>query len=236
VHRIKQIMAKETKDRTEEQLEAFEQTLTKTEKYIEENRNSLMIIVLAIVLIFGGYYAYSGLYLKPKATKAQTAMFGAENYFKNDSFELALNGDSERDIAGFIEIIEEFGNTPAGNVANYYAGISFLRMGEFEEALTYLSNYSTDSKILEPMAKGAMGDANAELGNNEEALNLYIQAASSNTNDFTSPIYLMKAGNLCEVMGNTDAAIAHYENLMDNYKNSTEGRQAEKLLARLGKF
>ncbi len=229
-------MAEEKKDRTEDQLEALEQTLTKTEMYIEENRNSLMIIVLAIVLIFGGYYAYDGLFLKPKAAKAQTAMFAAENYFKKDSFELALNGNSEKETAGFIEIIEDYGNTPAGNIANYYAGISYLRMGEFEEALSYLSDYSTDSKILAPMAKGAMGDANAELGNNDEALNLYIQAATSSDNNFTAPIYIMKAGNLCEIMGNKDAAIAHYENLKENYKNSTEGRQAEKLLARLGKF
>ncbi len=229
-------MAEEKKDRTEEQLEAIENTLTKTELYIEENRNSLMIVVLAIVLIFGGYYAYSGLYLKPKAAKAQTAMFAAENYFKKDSFALALHGDDVKETIGFLDIIEEFGNTPAGNVANYYAGISYLRMDEFGKAIEYLSVYSTDSKILAPMAKGAMGDAYAELGQDKDALDHYLLAAASDDNDFTAPIYLMKAGNLCETMGNPEAAIAHYENLKDNYKNSTEGKLAEKLLARLGKF
>ncbi len=229
-------MAEEKKISTEEKLEAFEQTLTKTEMYIEENRNSLMVIVLAIVLIFGGYYAYEGLYLKPKAVEAQNAMYAAEIEFKNDAFEVALNGNSENGTAGFIEIIEEFGSTPAGNLANYYAGLSYLRMGEFEEALTYLSDYSTESEILAPMVKGAMGDANAELGNNEDALNLYIEASKLSNNEFTAPLFIMKAGNLCEAMGNKDAAIAHYENLKNNHKNSTEGKQAEKFLARLGKF
>lgn len=226
-------MADERKDRTEEQLEAFEQTLTKTEMYIEENRNSLMIIVLAIVLIFGGYYAYKGLYLKPQAEKAQNAMYTAENYFKMDSLELALNGNGQN--YGFIDIADEYSNTPAGNLANYYAGICYLRTKEYQLALDYLSKFDSESKILTPMANGAMGDANAELGNNEEALSLYVKA-SQIENKFTSPIYLMKAGNICEVLGKKEDAIKHYENIQDNYKGTREAGQAEKLLARLGKF
>jgi tetratricopeptide (TPR) repeat protein len=121
-------------------------------------------------------------------------MAGAQNYFQKDSFNLALNGDGN--YSGFLDIIDDYGRTKPGKLARYYAGISYLHLGKYKEAIEYLEDFKTDDPLLQPVKIGATGDAYAELGNKEKALKLYLEAADENKNTFTTPIYYLKAGRL----------------------------------------
>ena len=87
--------------------------------------------------------------------------------------------------------------------------------------------------MLGPVAKGATGDAYAELGNKEKAAKLYVEAAEFNPNSFTSPIYYLKAGKMYEVLGNKEKALAVYQIIKDKYAESNEGRTIDKYIARL---
>ncbi|MGB0868525.1 MAG: tetratricopeptide repeat protein [Flavobacteriales bacterium] len=219
---------------TEEKLQSLEQSLTKTEMYIEENKNSLMVIVLAVIVLFGGYYAYQGLVVKPKAIDAQNAIFTAEDYFKNGKFELALNGDGQDD--GFIAIAEDYSGTPAGNLANAYAGLAYAKQGDFTNAIDYLENYSSKSLSIAPMVKSALASAYAETGELEKALSTYEEAAKMNDNKFTSPVILTKAAVIADKLGNAEKAKSLYQKVADNYKNSNEGQNALKMLAKYGVY
>lgn len=218
----------------QDQFEAVENALSKTEHYIEENQKSLTIIVMAIIIIVGGYLGYKRFVMSPKEKEAQSQMWMAEQYFARDSFNLALNGDGN--YLGFLDIIEEYGITKSANLANYYAGISYLHLGEFETAIEYLKQFESDDKMVAPVAYGAIGDAYVELEDLDEALIFYKKAVNSSENEFTTPIYLMKVGFVHEQNGDYDKALEAYKRIEKEFPNTAEGRQIEKYIARVEVF
>jgi TolA-binding protein len=132
-----------------------------------------------------------------------------------------------------LDIIDNYGRTPAGNLAKYYAGISYLHLGKYKEAISYLEDFKTGDLLLKPVATGAIGDAYAEQGNKEKAAKYYADAAEINTNAFTTPIYLLKLGRMYEQLGNKEKALATYQTIKEKYGDSNEGRLVEKYIARL---
>ena len=203
---------------------------SKTETYIEENQKSLTIIIGVIVVIIGGYFAYKKLYVDPLEEEAQSQMFVAERYFEQDSLNLAINGDGN--YLGFLDILDEYSVTPSGNLANYYLGICYLRQGKYEEAIEYLSSFGQDDKMVSSVATGAIGDAYMELGETKTAASYYMDASNESKNDFTAPIYLMKAAMAYEELGNYRKAVGIYESIKKNYPDTKEGLEVEKYLAR----
>lgn len=139
------------KEQTEPQvsLEDVEVVLTKAEKFIEDNQRILIIVAAAIIIIIGGFFLYKKVYLANKEDEAQKQMFVAEQYFEKDSFNLALNGNGS--YPGFLEIIDDYGITKSANLAHYYAGISFLRTGKYEDAVAQLKKFSTNDLLIAPL-------------------------------------------------------------------------------------
>lgn len=223
-------MAKK-KAQQEDNLQELESALTKTEHFIEENQKVITYIVGAIVVIVVVFLGFKKFYLQPKEKEAQSQMFMAQNYFEKDSFNLALNGDGN--YLGFLDIIDDYGITKAANLANYYTGISYLHLGQYEDAIHYLKKFKTDDLLLEPIKEGAIGDASLELGETDEALKLYKKAYSLNDNELTTPVYMMKAANLLETMDELEEALSLYQKIKEDYPNSVEGRNAERYISRV---
>jgi tetratricopeptide (TPR) repeat protein len=214
----------------ENNLENVEHALGRTERFIEENQKNITIFILAIIIVVGGYWAYKKLYMEPRNAEAQQSIFHAQNYFSNDEFETALDGDGMS--PGFLEIIDDYGNTQAGRLSKYYAGISYLHLGEFELAIDYLKGFKTNNEELETIANGAIGDAYIELEDQEEALKWYTKATKSE-NEITAPFYLLKKGILLEEMGNDPEALEAYQLIKDQYEESAEARQIDKYITRI---
>ena len=223
-------MAKEQDTKVGKNIHAVEEALSKTEHFIEKNQKIILYVVGALVVLIGGYMAFKKFYLGPKEKEAQSQMFWAEKYFEKDSLNLALNGDGN--YLGFIDIIDEYGMTKSADLAHYYAGMCYLKKGQFEEAIDYLEDFDSDDQIVCSMAKGALGDAYMELGDNDKALDYYMKAADNNNNLFTTPMFLMKAGWTYEIMGNYAEALKLYERIRKDYYKSYESREIEKYIAR----
>lgn len=224
-------MAKKKKEAgKEEVIVDVEQVYSKTEDFVNENQNVIMGVLGGIIAVVVLFYAYNKVYLGPLEEEAHGQMFMAEQYFQKDSFELALQGDGN--YLGFIDVADEYGNTSAGNLAHYYAGICYLRTGEFEEAISELESFDGAGEIVGAVALGATGDAYMELEDADEALRYYEKAVDANTNDFTTPVYLQKAGLAAEKAGNFDKAIDYYTQVKENYPTTNEGRNAAKYIAR----
>ena len=223
-------MAKEQDTKVGKNIHAVEEALSKTEHFIEKNQKIILYIVGALVVLIGGYMAFKKFYLGPKETEAQSQMFWAEKYFEKDSLNLALNGDGN--YLGFLDIIDEYGMTKSADLAHYYAGMCYLKKGQFEEAIDHLKDFDSDDQIVSSMAKGALGDAYMELGDNDKALDYYMKAADNNNNLFTTPMFLMKAGWTYEIMGNYAEALKLYERIRKDYYKSYESREIEKYIAR----
>jgi tetratricopeptide (TPR) repeat protein len=217
------------KDKDETIVDVVE-VVSKTEKYIDENQKSLTIIIAAVVLLIAMYFMYTKWYVADAELNAQKEMYMAELWFEMDSLDLAINGDMQ--WPGFEEIVDEYSVTPSGNLANYYLGICYLRKGMFEDAIEYLSAFDSDDLMVSSVATGAIGDAYMELGEVKAAVSFYMDAANDNKNDFTSPIYLMKAAAAYEELNNYKKALGVYENIKNNYPDTKEGLEVEKYLER----
>ncbi|MCC6691234.1 MAG: tetratricopeptide repeat protein [Bacteroidia bacterium] len=203
---------------------------SKTEHYIEENKKSLSIIVGAIIALAGIYVAWKYWYVAGEEKEAQKELYAAQTYFEKDSLNKAINGDAQS--IGFEGIVNNYGVTPSGNLAEYYLGISYMKKGEFEKAIEHLKEFDSNDQMVAPVALGAIGDCCIELNKTDEGVSYYLKAAERNKNKFTSPIYLKKAGLAYETLNNYKDALKVYQRIKTDYDNSTEARDIEKYIAR----
>ncbi len=224
-------MSSKKKETHQDQFESVENALSKTEHYIEENQKSLTIIVLAIIIIVGGYLGYKRFVETPKENEAKSQIWMAEQYFARDSFNLALNGDGN--YLGFLDIIEEYGITKCANLAYYYSGISYLHLGQYENAIEFLKQFESDDKMIAPVAYGAIGDAYLELRNPGDALVFYNKAINTSDNNFTTPVYLMKVAFVHKLNGDYKKALEAYKRIEKDFPNTSEGRQVSKYMAQV---
>lgn len=206
------------------------------ESYIRENQKSLMIIGGVAVALVLGFIAYLKFYKQPKEIEAQDNMWKAQYYFEIDSFNLAINGTMDpktgESYPGFLTIADEYSGTQAGHLANYYLGVSYLNLGQFDLAIEALEKTEFSDQIVSALAIGALGDAYMEKGDIETAISKYEEAAEVSKNLFTSPLFLKKAAMALEDMGNHAKALGYYETILTEYEDSDEGRDIEKYIAR----
>ena len=219
-------------DKTEERIVAVEEAFSKTEQFIENNQKIILIIVGVIVLGVLGYFGFKRIYLAPREKEAQSQMFMAEKYFEMDSITKALKGDGN--YLGFLDIIDQFKFTKSANLSHYYAGICYLKKGQFQNAIDQLNKFSSSDELVGPMALGAIGDAYMELNNSDKAIDYYLKAADKRKNELTSPMFLMKAGMAYEIEGKNDLALKTYMRIKNEFARTNEGREVEKYIARLG--
>jgi tetratricopeptide (TPR) repeat protein len=223
-------MAKNKKDENPQTISNVEQTLSRTEHFLEENYKNLLI-GLAIIIALVGLFWLGKLYLSKRNDEAQSQMYQAEMYLQIDSLKLALNGDGN--YLGFLDIAKDYKFTNAGNLALYSAGICYLHLGNYEEAISFLNRYSKKDKVIGSLAIGATGDAYVESGNLEKGIAKYIEAADFAGNSFNTPLFLLKAGEIYELNGKYSEALKIYERIESEYPQSTEGATIEKYIARV---
>lgn len=222
---------KNTKDLTEERFEAVEEALTRSEQIIEKHQKTILSVIGIVVVIVVAYFGFDKYYLQPLEQEAQIEIASAETYFAQDSLNLALNGDAAH--LGFLDIISDYGMTKSANLSHYYAGVCYLKLGQYEDAITYLKGFSANDQVVAPMAMGAIGDAYMELGDTDKAINYYLDAANQKVNEFTSPVFLQKAALAYESKGDFAKALGLHERIKQEFAKTTEGRQADKYIAYL---
>jgi len=211
-------------------LKNVEETLTKTEQFLEQNYKPLLYVLGTIVVLVGLFWL-AKMYLNNRNNEAQSQMFQAEKYLEMDSLSLALYGDGN--YLGFLDIADDYKFTRSGNLARYSAGICFLHLGQYQDAIDMLARYSKKDRMIGSLAIGATGDALVELGDTDKGIDKYLEAAEYAKNAFNTPLFLMKAAELYELNGNYAEALKIYERIRDEYPESTEGSSIEKYIARV---
>lgn len=212
-------MATQNTKQGDERLENVEEALSKTEQWIEDNQKLLWTILIAVLVVAFGVFGVTK-YMNKRNATASAQIFKAQQYFESEQYENALNGDGNN--VGFLDIISDYGSTKTGKLAHYYAGISYMKLGNYQDAIEHLKKYTSNDQILAPMALGAIGDCYMELGDNQNAVSYYAKAARKNPNDFTSPMFLVKEGMTYEIMGNNGKALEAYKLLKKDYPLSNE--------------
>lgn len=224
-------MAK-NKKQSEETIVDVQEVYSRTERYVDENRNTIIIVAALLVVLFAGYFAFTRLYLMPKNEEGMNLLWKAEYWYEIDSLDKALVGNES--YYGFEYIADEYDGTQAGELASYYAGIIYLNQGEYGLAIEYLEDADLEDEMTAGVAKGAIGDAYLELGNYEEALSYFEEAIDESSNSLTTPIYLKKAALIHEDRGEFNKALENYKRIKEEFPTSAEARNIESYIARVG--
>ena len=219
-------------------LNTLDETASKSEQWIEKNSKPLFMALVAVVVIFLAYLGYTKYVVEPNELDASNELAFPRKYFDEaatagsgiDSL-LTLGLEGADGKYGFIDIAEAYSGTDAGNLANYYAGVSFLQMKNYEKAIEYLEKFNSDDEMLGPVAIGAIGDAFADINQPEDALSYYEKAAAKKDNEFTTPLFLFKAGQTALELKNYSKAETLFTKIKENYSKSDQGREIEKYIA-----
>lgn len=220
-------MAKETKE--ELQQEKIQETVSKTETFLNENKNTIYTAVAVVLVIAASILCYQKFYLQPKKAEAAAQMYPAEAAFAAQNYEVALKGDGNN--LGFEQIIDEYGSK-ASQAATLYAGICEFNLGNFESAITYLKKYKGTDEILTARAAACIGDAYVGLEDYKTALGYFEKAAGVIDNIYAAT-YLLKAGEVCEALGNKDKALKFYKQIKEKYPQTMEGYDIDKYISRI---
>ncbi|MBT8263057.1 MAG: tetratricopeptide repeat protein [Bacteroidia bacterium] len=217
---------------TAEVFKSLDEGASKTEAWVEKNQKYILGVVGAIAIAVLGYIAYQQFIQEPKEIEATNEMFKAQEYYelaqsapaRDSLYNLSLNGGEGK--YGFLDIIDNYGGTSAGNRARYYAGMAYLNLKDYQQAINFLDDYKGSDEMTGPLAKGAIGDAFVQLGQNDEALKYYEEAANMRENSVTSPRFLLKAGITALNLGQADVALAHFKAIEENYPEAPEAAKA----------
>lgn len=238
VNDIEEVINVDEKDSTTATVfNTLDETASKTEEFIAKNQNIILSVVGGIALVVAGYLLYSKFVSGPAENEAASDMFQAQQYFQkavdapvaSDSlYNLALNGGEGKQ--GFLDIIKNHGSSDAGNLAQYYAGMSFLNTKQFQKAIDHLSEFKTKDEFTNALAIGAIGDAKSELNKPEEALDAYVKAAESAKNDVTTPRFLMKAGQVALSLGKKADALKYFTEIKESYEDAPEAMNVDALI------
>jgi len=217
---------------TAEVFNTLDEGASRTEAWVEKNQKYILGVIGVVAVCVLGYLAYEQFIQKPKETEAMNEMYQAQIYFeqavntnaKDSLYTLSLNGGQGK--YGFLDIIDNYGSTDAGNLANYYAGMAFLNTNKYQEAIDHLDSFKSEDEMLAPLAKGGIGDAFVQLNQNDEALKYYEKAASTSKNELITPRFLLKAGIVALELGKGDVALKHFTKITEDYPQSIEATKA----------
>ena len=211
-----------------------EEALSTSEAYIIKNKKTIAGVIIALVVVIGGFLLYNHFVATPKEQKASTMLAKGQEYFAMSQYEVALNGDSIG-YKGFVKIADEESGTDAANLANAYAGLCLAQTAKYEEAIPYLEKFSGDDQMVAPAVKGALGNCYAHKGDLEKAASLLVGAADESDSQSLSPIWLQQAGEIYEKLGKNDEALKVYQTIKDKYFNSYNGMNIDKYIERVSK-
>ena len=212
-----------------------EETLNKSEAFFLKYKKAIIYGVLAVIVVIAGVIVYKQYVSAPREDKASTALAKGQEYFQQDLYEKALNGDGAG-YAGFVKVASDYSSTDAGNLANLYAGLCYAGLGKWNEAAKYLEDFDTkDDQMISPAAEGALGNAYAHLNQLDKAVTHLKNAAKNADNNSLSPTFLIQAGEILESQGKAAEALELYKQVKEKYVYSMQYQTIDKYIERASK-
>mgnify|MGYP000566900934 FL=1 len=206
-----------------------EDALTQSEAFLIKYKNAIIGGVVAVIIIVAGFIMYKNLYAEPREEKAQAALFKGQEYFEQDAFEQALNGDSIG-YTGFLKVADDYSGTKAANLAKAYAGICYAQLGKYEEAVKMLDSFNGKDQMVAPAILGAAGNCYAQLSQLDKAASTLLSAADKADNNTLSPTFLIQAGEILVKQGKYDDAVNAYTKIKDKYFQSYQAMDIDKYI------
>ncbi|MCD8303067.1 MAG: tetratricopeptide repeat protein [Prevotellaceae bacterium] len=220
-------MAKGKKNKKASQQEAAPEV-----SFIQKNLRLIVVICVVVVVVVIAY-VLGRIFINQRNQKATEALYPCEQYFQAANFEKALDGDGQLCV-GFLTVADQYSMTKTGNLAKLYAGLSYAKLGNYEEAKKYLEKFSPkNDAMISPAAMGTLGNTYVQLGDAQKGAETLEKAAKKADNTVLSPLFLVQAGEIYESLGKTDKALQLYEQVKARYRASVQGSEIEKYIERV---
>lgn len=220
---------------------ASNEALTISEAFFTKYKKPVIIAIVAILVVIVGIFCYKQFIGGPREDKASTALGKGQEYFNNEMFDKALNGDGQGYV-GFAAIASDYSGTDAANLANLYAGLCYANLGKWADAQKSLDAYSpSGDAMVSPAAEAALGNVYAHLNQLDKAVSTLKKAADmadseaeDGTNNSLSPTFLLQAGEILESQNNKDDALKIYQDIKKKYVNSAlvQSQEIDKYIER----
>lgn len=228
----------EDQSTTAEVFNTLDEGASKTEEWVVKNQKYIFVVVALVAAVVLGYLGYKNFIQEPRESEAMNDMYQAQKYFdeavvateKDSLFTLSLSGGEGK--YGFLDIVENHGGTNAANLSSYYAGMAYLNLKDYQNAIKYLSDFKSDDEALGPLAAGGIGDAFAQIDQLEDALSYYEKASEMKTNEFTTPMFLYKAGTVALKLGENDKALKYFTRIKEEFSKSTEASNIDAFIGK----
>lgn len=229
--------AEEMDSTTAEVFNTLDETASKSEQWIEKNSKILFGALIAVVVVFLAFLGYNKYIVEPNELEASNELAFPRKYFDEaatagsgiDSL-LNLGLEGADGNYGFLDVAEAYSGTDAGNLANYYAGVSYLQMKQYDKAIEYLSKFNSDNAVLNAVSLGAIGDAFSDIDQQEDALEYYEKAANVESNEFTTPLFLYKGAQTAMLLKDFDKAENMFSIIKEKYPTSDQGKDIDKFI------
>ena len=209
-----------SKKKAKVQVNEFDEKLAASVSFYEKNKKAILygggglIAIIIIALLIHQFY------IVPRSQHASESIFLAEQAFMDGNYEKALNGDGE--ALGFLQVIDQYKNTKAGNLACLYAAKCYAATEKYQEAIDMLGKFDGQGDaMISPAATALKGNCYAELGENEKAAELLVKAAKQADNNTISPTCLLQAGQLYAALGQNDKALDCYQQIKSKYQQNS---------------
>jgi len=210
----------------------MEETLTQNEAFFLKYQKQIIGCIVALVVIIAGCILYNTYVAGPQQQKDSTALAKGQEYFMNEQFDKALNGDS-LGFVGFAKLASDLSGNPA-NLANLYAGLCYANLDKWQEAATFLEKFDAkDDQMISPAALGALGNAYAHLNQLDKAVSTLKKAAEKADNNSLSPTFLIQAGEILESQNKKDEALKLYQTVKEKYFNSMQYQTIDAYIERV---
>ena len=214
---------------TKKVFDTLDTSANKSELIISKYQNYLLYGITVLIVLFALYFTYDRYIVQPKIDESNTEIFTAQKYFdlalnssdgKDSLYNLSLNGADGK--FGFLDIIEKYNDTPAANIAYYSTGMAYYHLKKYDLAIEYLNEFSSKDDVLNSLSLSTIGDSFVQINQFDDALSFYEKALNASSNSFTSPIILLKAGDISLKIGNNKKALKFFNSIKKDYPKSSE--------------
>ena len=185
---------------------------------------SVSIILLAVIVFLG----YRQFMWKPDNEKSKDSYHVALNYILKEQNNRNPNDTTVSPIDPIKKLqgaVKKYDGKIGGEISKYLLSTQYMRNGKYKEALVLLEDIDLEDTYMSAMIVGLQADCESELKNYAKAVELYVEASNINDNNFTSPMYLFKAGLNSEKLKKNTEATAYYEEIAFHYPNSFEAKK-----------
>ena len=201
--------------------------LSNFKQQFRENKQlkNITIAVTAVLVLAIGYILYKQFVWGPDNEKSKSSYYKGLNLAVKDSTDAAIS-----ELEG---VVKKYDGKVGGEVAQFTLARQHMTKGNFKKALELLEGVDLNDTYGPVYVIGLQGDCYSEMGDLNEALKLYQEAARKNANENTSPMYLFKAGLVAEELKDFEKATELYEQIRDEYTVFASQKNIEKYIARV---